>query len=115
MVFFYKFNLCYQPLPLLFNIIRQPFISFQGSDILKNDGIYSAYVTNFTLDGRYSVKISVKSAEDSVVAVDTIVGVGAADPVQGSKQNPARTEATNTFQRVSSAGTFTLSGYDPGI
>ncbi|KAM4642181.1 calcium-activated chloride channel regulator 1-like [Discoglossus pictus] len=38
-----------------------------GADVVKNDGIYSRYFMNFTINGRYSLKVRVESKEDKTL------------------------------------------------
>lgn len=35
-----------------------------GPDIVKNDGIYSRYLTTFTVNGRYGLKVRVESTNN---------------------------------------------------
>ncbi|XP_053549658.1 calcium-activated chloride channel regulator 1 [Bombina bombina] len=45
-------------------VILPLFDNGAGADVIKNDGIYSRYFTNFTENGRYSLKIRVESRKD---------------------------------------------------
>ncbi|XP_014677148.1 PREDICTED: calcium-activated chloride channel regulator 4A-like [Priapulus caudatus] len=82
-----------------------------GADVNKDDGIYSAFVTDYTQDGRYSVSVTVDNeGVDTTIATDSLVGRGAAR-IKASKGRAAQ-ESTGDFQRITNGGTFTLSSYD---
>ena len=46
------------------------FLHVLGADITKNDGIYSRYFTDITVDGYYGIKISVFNNGTAIV-IDT--------------------------------------------
>ena len=46
------------------------FVNVSGADITKNDGIYSRYFTDITVDGYYGIKISVVNKGTAIV-IDT--------------------------------------------
>ncbi|XP_067674814.1 calcium-activated chloride channel regulator 3A-1-like [Haliotis asinina] len=84
-----------------------------GADATKDDGIYSAFVTNFTNNGRYYVTVTVNDNAATVVATDRVVGVGAAVGDVGGKMEHTQ-QNVGHFQRSTSAGSFSLTGFAPG-
>ncbi|XP_046584370.1 calcium-activated chloride channel regulator 1-like [Haliotis rubra] len=84
-----------------------------GADATKNDGIYSAFVTNFTNNGRYYVTVTVNDNAATVVATDRVVGVGAAVGDVGGRMEHTH-QNVGHFQRSTSAGSFSLTGFAPG-
>ena len=84
-----------------------------GSDVKRDDGIYSSYVTSFTATGRYNVHVVVRDVTGTVVS-DGVVGVGVPRlAARGSRTGHNRNlTPVQPFQRFSSAGSFTLEGYD---
>ncbi|XP_071112483.1 calcium-activated chloride channel regulator 3A-1-like [Haliotis cracherodii] len=84
-----------------------------GADATKDDGIYSAYVTNFTNNGRYYVTVTVNDNAATVVATDRVVGVGAAVVHDGGMASNTQ-QTVEHFQRSTSAGSFSLTGFAPG-
>ncbi|PVD24281.1 hypothetical protein C0Q70_14752 [Pomacea canaliculata] len=90
-----------------------------GSDITKDDGIYSAYILAKDLsgDGRYGIKVKVEGVE----GVTSVVvggrggssGVLEVDTVESIEE--LVTEELGRFQRVTSGGVFSVSGFPPGV
>lgn len=87
-----------------------------GGDTSKDDGIYSTYVTNFTDNGRYHVKVKVNDSPVSVVMKDKIVGAGGSGAAGRNRQrrNTGSRQQTENFQRVTSAGSFRLENFTAG-
>nr|APU50752.1 epithelial chloride channel-like protein 137 [Saccoglossus kowalevskii] len=85
-----------------------------GSDITKNDGIYSSYYFNFTSDGRYGVQIKVDNSEGSAKLRTRVNGRSRAFPrgvsTDGRISEPTYEDAEQ-FNRANSAGTFEVTGY----
>ncbi|XP_071484879.1 calcium-activated chloride channel regulator 3A-1-like [Diadema antillarum] len=78
-----------------------------GADINKNDGIYSAYFTNFLGHGRHGVEVHVRNGEETTLLKGGVVGYGAA--TNPNFPGPDRTvilEATGEFQREITGGSF---------
>ncbi|XP_064594338.1 calcium-activated chloride channel regulator 1-like [Liolophura sinensis] len=88
-----------------------------GADLAKDDGIYSIYVTSYTNNGRYEVKVKVTDTPVSVVLKNKIVGTGgsgAAGRKRGRRDTGSRQQMED-FQRVTSAGSFKLENFTEGI
>ncbi|XP_041350383.1 calcium-activated chloride channel regulator 4-like [Gigantopelta aegis] len=82
-----------------------------GSDIIKGDGIYSAYVLapDLSQNGRYNVKVTVKGKRDTTKVVTGKKFGGALEKGQSlfvDQLNNPEIEAIEDFQRVTSAGDF---------
>ncbi|XP_064594617.1 calcium-activated chloride channel regulator 1-like [Liolophura sinensis] len=88
-----------------------------GGDTSKDDGIYSSYVTNFTDNGRYHVKVKVNDSPVSVVMKDKIVGAGGSGAAGRNRErrNTGSRQHTENFQRVTSAGSFRLENFTAGV
>ncbi|PVD24284.1 hypothetical protein C0Q70_14755 [Pomacea canaliculata] len=86
-----------------------------GSDITKDDGIYSAYILAKDLsgDGRYGIKIKVEGVEGvtSVVVGGRGGSSGALEVDTLESIEDLVTEELGRFQRVTSAGVFSVSGF----
>ncbi|XP_064595933.1 calcium-activated chloride channel regulator 1-like [Liolophura sinensis] len=88
-----------------------------GADVEKDDGIYTTYVTYFTDNGRYNVKVKVTASPESVVVKNKIVGTGGSGAA-GRKRDRRETgyiQRTEDFQRVTSAGSFKLQNFTEGV
>ncbi|CAH1799912.1 unnamed protein product [Owenia fusiformis] len=87
-----------------------------GADLTKDDGIYSNYFTQFNLNGRYNVKVTVNNGNETVISPKRVIGLGVQDPTweeNGSQNQPD--VKTESFQRVATAGSFELMGYSPQV
>uniref|UniRef100_A0A8D0DVM5 VWFA domain-containing protein n=1 Tax=Salvator merianae TaxID=96440 RepID=A0A8D0DVM5_SALMN len=103
----------------------QLFDSGTGADIQKNDGIYSAYFINFTLNGRYSIKVRVEGKDETVRRVrrqsqalyvpgyveDGVVKMNAPRPEANEDEIQAN---LGDFSRTASGGSFMVQGVPPG-
>ncbi|XP_064595911.1 calcium-activated chloride channel regulator 1-like [Liolophura sinensis] len=88
-----------------------------GGDVAKDDGIYTTYVTYFSENGRYNVKVKVTASPETVVVKNKIVGTGGSGAA-GRKRDRRETgyiQRTEEFQRVTSAGSFKLQNFTEGI
>ncbi|KAK7097266.1 calcium-activated chloride channel regulator 3A-1-like [Littorina saxatilis] len=87
-----------------------------GSDVKKDDGIYSSYVTTFTANGRYNVHVLVRDVTGTVVA-DGVVGVGVPPSAARRRRSgyQRKSAPVESFQRISSPGSFTLQNYDASL
>ncbi|XP_063283432.1 calcium-activated chloride channel regulator 1-like [Pelobates fuscus] len=88
-----------------------------GADIVKNDGVYSRYFTDFTDKGRYSLKVRVESDENKsrlVVPKNRALYVPGYIENGTIHMNPTRPEVKDedlslgAFSRTSSGGSFIL-------
>ncbi|XP_071497498.1 calcium-activated chloride channel regulator 1-like isoform X2 [Diadema antillarum] len=77
-----------------------------GSDLMRADGVFSAYFLQFTSDGRYNVKVNVVGYE-SVETGDTIIGIAKRDVTSEEE------EAVPSFMRTASGGLFEVANYQP--
>ncbi|KAL1772630.1 epithelial chloride channel protein-like [Sigmodon hispidus] len=97
-----------------------------GADTLKNDGIYSRYFTEYHGNGRYSLKVNAQ-ARKNITKVNLkqpnkslyIPGYIENDQIILNPPKPEVPEATETatmedFSRLTSGGSFTVSGAPPG-
>uniref|UniRef100_A0A8D0DVI5 VWFA domain-containing protein n=1 Tax=Salvator merianae TaxID=96440 RepID=A0A8D0DVI5_SALMN len=103
----------------------QLFDAGTGADVQKNDGIYSAYFTKFTGNGRYNIKVRVKGKDKAVKRVHRqsqalyVPGYVENGVV---KMNAPRPEASEDevqanlgdFSRTASGGSFVVQGVPPG-
>ncbi|XP_066297322.1 calcium-activated chloride channel regulator 4-like [Branchiostoma lanceolatum] len=83
-----------------------------GADLTKNDGTYSAYFTQFTGTGRYSVSAAVTNPDGTAQLKTSIAGSAA--PFQDPSKMPVSTtsyQPVETFERQSAAGVFQLLDY----
>ena len=73
--------LCSDKLISFYPFSLRPFIHLAGSDIIKDDGVYAAYVlaTDLKGNGRYNVKIEAKSKDG-----DTKVVMGGSGMASGA-------------------------------
>ncbi|KAK7465057.1 hypothetical protein BaRGS_00037796 [Batillaria attramentaria] len=89
--------------------------SGMGSDVIKDDGVYAAYVLARDLmgDGRYNIKIRVQGQAGSTKVV--VGGRGRASMALDVTASGARqdlvTETVEQFQRVTTAGEFRVNGF----
>lgn len=86
-----------------------------GSDVIKDDGVYAAYVLPGDMmgDGRYNIKIKAKGME-GVTRVVTGAGgrsSGALDLSGDAMRTELQTEALEQFQRVTTAGEFAVTNF----
>lgn len=101
-------------------------LEFLGADLVSNDGIYSAYFTQFNANGRYSIQAQVRAAQQkSFINFNYVIGVGDLRSsgqyvVNGSES--AENDNSNfenirlsEFTRVTSGSLIEVSGYIPGI
>ncbi|CAH2311119.1 epithelial chloride channel -like, partial [Pelobates cultripes] len=88
-----------------------------GADIVKNDGVYSRYFTDFTDKGRYSLKVRVESDDNKsqlVVPKNRALYVPGYIENGMIHMNPTRPEVKDedlslgAFSRTSSGGSFIL-------
>ncbi|KAL8565740.1 hypothetical protein ACOMHN_018657 [Nucella lapillus] len=89
-----------------------------GSDVIKDDGVYAAFVlaTDLSGDGRYNIKIQARGVGGTTKVV---VGGEAGRRSSGALERTAssgvrttlQTERLDLFQRVTSAGEFSVTGY----
>nr|XP_034356329.1 calcium-activated chloride channel regulator 3A-1-like isoform X2 [Arvicanthis niloticus] len=96
-----------------------------GADTLKNDGIYSRYFTDFHGNGRYSLKVNAQARKNitKLTLKQKIKSFYVPGYVENDQiiLNPPKpevpeeaTEATvEDFSRVTSGGSFTVSGAPP--
>ncbi|XP_076448467.1 calcium-activated chloride channel regulator 4-like [Babylonia areolata] len=86
-----------------------------GSDIIKGDGVYSAFVlaSDMKGNGRYNVKIQARGAEGSAQLVVGGKGAfsGALGPAAAGESKQPLTKGLETFERVTSAGEFRVDDY----
>uniref|UniRef100_A0A8C5R811 VWFA domain-containing protein n=1 Tax=Leptobrachium leishanense TaxID=445787 RepID=A0A8C5R811_9ANUR len=94
-----------------------------GADIVKDDGIYSRYFTNFTSSGRYSLKVRVEGKKDKSRLV---IPSSRAKYLQGYTENgsvimnaPRPVVSDNelnigSFSRTASGGAFEVLNFIPG-
>ncbi|XP_031231589.1 calcium-activated chloride channel regulator 3A-1-like isoform X1 [Mastomys coucha] len=97
-----------------------------GADTLKNDGIYSRYFTDFHGNGRYSLKVSAQ-ARKNMAKLNLkqknkslyVPGYIENDQIVLNSPRPevpeeAAEAAVEDFSRLTSGGSFTVSGAPPG-
>ncbi|XP_072276033.1 calcium-activated chloride channel regulator 1-like [Pyxicephalus adspersus] len=94
-----------------------------GPDIVKNDGIYSKYFTQFTVNGRYSLKVRVESSDNKARLTlprnRALYIPGYVDNGQ-VVMNPSRPEISKedlnlgSFSRTASGGSFVVSNVPTG-
>ncbi|PIO40712.1 hypothetical protein AB205_0127240, partial [Aquarana catesbeiana] len=94
-----------------------------GPDIVKNDGIYSRYLTAFTVNGRYGLKVRVESTDNKArlalprnraLYVPGYVNNG---NVSMNPPRPAISEEdlkVGLFSRTASGSSFVVSNVPPG-
>ncbi|XP_053326282.1 calcium-activated chloride channel regulator 1-like [Spea bombifrons] len=94
-----------------------------GADIIKNDGIYSKYFTNFNGNGRYNLKVYIQgNGKNSKLAVPTNGAPYSPGVVVNGKiiPNPPRPIpnlqdlALEDFRRTASGGAFTVTNVPSG-
>ncbi|XP_072025963.1 calcium-activated chloride channel regulator 4-like [Amphiura filiformis] len=80
-----------------------------GADIQENDGIYSAFLTEFKGEGRYGMSVMVENTGNTaMLSPATVLGQGSIihpDDEQVWSETPA-----GQFQRVVNGGSFTCEG-----
>nr|XP_006816547.1 PREDICTED: epithelial chloride channel protein-like [Saccoglossus kowalevskii] len=82
-----------------------------GADIVKDDGIYSSYFTNFNGVSRYSVKVRVNNAGDvTVTSKNRKLGIGAVEDDLTLDVINIDDVTTGEFQRVTNGGSFSCVG-----
>ncbi|XP_072178777.1 calcium-activated chloride channel regulator 1-like [Diadema setosum] len=77
-----------------------------GSDLMRADGVFSAYFLQFTSNGRYNVKVNVVGYESAETG-DTI-GIAKRDVTAEEEE-----EAVPSFMRTASGGLFEVANYQP--
>ncbi|XP_078615888.1 calcium-activated chloride channel regulator 4A-like isoform X2 [Branchiostoma floridae x Branchiostoma japonicum] len=83
-----------------------------GADLTRNDGTYSAYFTQFTGVGRYSVSAAVTNPDGQAQLKTSVAGSAA--PFQDPSKAPTSTtsyQPVESFERQSAAGVFQLLDY----
>eukprot|EP00058_Branchiostoma_floridae_P006234 XP_002591722.1 hypothetical protein BRAFLDRAFT_80817 [Branchiostoma floridae] len=83
-----------------------------GADLTRNDGTYSAYFTQFTGVGRYSVSAAVTNPDGQAQLKTSVAGSAA--PFQDPSKAPISTtsyQPVESFERQSAAGVFQLLDY----
>ncbi|XP_076469337.1 calcium-activated chloride channel regulator 1-like [Babylonia areolata] len=88
-----------------------------GSDVIKDDGVYAAYIlsTYLSSNGRYNIKVQARGLEGGTKVVVGGGGrsSGALDTTAFAGRMEVLTESLALFQRVTSAGEFRVTGH-PG-
>ncbi|XP_071482244.1 calcium-activated chloride channel regulator 1-like, partial [Diadema antillarum] len=76
-----------------------------GSDLMRADGVFSAYFLQFTSNGRYNVKVNVVGYE--LTETGNTIGI--------AKRNVTleEEEAVPSFMRTASGGMFEVANYQP--
>ncbi|XP_078697506.1 calcium-activated chloride channel regulator 4-like [Branchiostoma floridae x Branchiostoma belcheri] len=85
-----------------------------GADLTRNDGTYSAYFTQFTGTGRYSVSAAVTNPDGQAQLKTSVAGSAA--PFKDPSKMPTSTtsyQPVESFERQSAAGVFQLLDYKP--
>ncbi|EDV24161.1 uncharacterized protein TRIADDRAFT_57368 [Trichoplax adhaerens] len=85
-----------------------------GADLVKNDGIYSGYYTNFISNGRYSVQARVNASQDQAYIL-TAQLIGIQDNQDGSNTTSNQLIHLPSFTRVTSGNLFQVTNYVQGI
>ncbi|XP_071485116.1 calcium-activated chloride channel regulator 1-like [Diadema antillarum] len=78
-----------------------------GSDLMRADGVFSAYFLQFTSNGRYNVKVNVVGYESAETG-DTIE-IAKRDVTAEEEEE----EAVPSFMRTASGGLFEVANYQP--
>ena len=86
-----------------------------------NDGVYGAYFSDYSINGRYNVIVRASSDDDSALAVGVRhlddIAMMSDDELEGRLPNVVRREQLeprklSAFVRVRAAGAFQLENYD---
>ncbi|KAK6176714.1 hypothetical protein SNE40_014959 [Patella caerulea] len=88
-----------------------------GSDLIKGDGIYSAYILTRDLagDGRYNIKITVTGYNDSTKIVTKGGRSGALAIGESDGVAKPELKLSENFERVTSAGEFRVIGFPTNV
>ncbi|EDV23801.1 uncharacterized protein TRIADDRAFT_57367 [Trichoplax adhaerens] len=97
-----------------------------GADLVKDDGIYSAFFTQFNANGRYSIQAQVKAAQNkSFINFNYVIGVGSlrnggqfvvngSESAENDNTNFANL-GLNEFTRITSGSLIEVSDYVKGV
>ncbi|XP_071498192.1 calcium-activated chloride channel regulator 1-like [Diadema antillarum] len=77
-----------------------------GSDLLKEDGVFSGYFLQFTSNGRYNVKVNVVGYE--LTESGDIIGIVKRDVTATEEE-----KSVPSFMRTASGGMFEVANYQP--
>ncbi|XP_006816696.1 calcium-activated chloride channel regulator 4-like [Saccoglossus kowalevskii] len=86
-----------------------------GGDLHEDDGIYCAFFTSYSIDGKYNIKIIVNNEDASAgIVYDAVRNRGPEIPTDGEPNEPI-TEPAEQFTRIASAGYFSVSDLPPNM
>ncbi|XP_071485117.1 calcium-activated chloride channel regulator 1-like [Diadema antillarum] len=88
------------------NPVKAVVTGWEGSDLLKEDGVFSGYFLQFTSNGRYNVKVNVVGYE-LTESGDTI-GIVKRDVTATEEE-----KSVPSFMRTASGGMFEVANYQP--
>ncbi|KAL8587151.1 hypothetical protein ACOMHN_026119 [Nucella lapillus] len=90
-----------------------------GSDIIRDDGVYAAYVMAGDMkgNGRYNIKVLAQGENGATRLVTGGKGLfsGALEVTSSGAPRELVTEELQAFQRVTSAGEFRVTGFPEGV
>ena len=64
-------------IPNIFTFHKSIHLSFTSADLIKDDGIYSVYFTQFDPNGQYGIQANVRAAQNkSFINYNNVIDVG---------------------------------------